>query len=126
MAIKTLANGLQMLTTRVLYNDADLPRQIGEIPNGAVVVDLRVYIKTQFNASGNNHLNIGVSSTGQHYLANGNLNQAAGTVIDNTTTALSRAPEGAVRPIWVNYVPSGDAATTGDALVWLAYFDLTP
>lgn len=124
MPIKAKRNSLQIISHRVLYNGT-FPVQIGEIPNGAVVIDLRVYIKTQFNASVSNELDIGIGADRSDYLSNGNLNQAAGTVIDNTATALSRAPEGAVRPIWVNYVQSGDAATAGDALVWLAYFDLT-
>jgi hypothetical protein len=106
----------------ITFSDASAV-SLGTLPAGATIVDWLIITKTAFNAGTTNTIDIGLGGTGDA-LAN---NVAAGAVgvyrMGATGTSLTQVgvPLTTDTTLTATYEQSGTAATTGSAIVLVAY-----
>lgn len=93
------------------------------LPKGAEIVDMKLVIKTAFNAETTNTIDVGIPAD-DAYFAN---NLAAGTIavlpLETSGWVLARvgARLAADTPVTVTYDQSGAAASAGEAVLLISY-----
>ena len=117
-------------TLKQIINFGDLNASAGiawanSLPAGAVIMMVISEVLTAFNAGGTNPITVGTTLLGTQ-IANG---AGAGTDFDPTVvgaTSVGRGLGGSLAaaadtPLYYSYVPTGGAATTGQARITIAY-----
>lgn len=117
----------QVLNTlkRVLnFNDGDIAKAsfANSLPAGAFIVSVQAYVVTAFNAGSTNPITIGTNSTTFNNIS------ASGTITPGTpgiyTPTIGVGPviaASADTPVFITYIPTGTAATTGQLVVVITY-----
>ncbi len=123
--VQTLAYTLNYNTTGAASGVA-----IGTIPAGAVIQSWRVVVETTFNAGTTNPITIGITATGAEVMAAAsitNYNTSSNTVGVYTGSAAAAggwAKMSADQAIYTAYIPTGAAATTGVARIFVTYVSM--
>ncbi len=110
------------LRKRINYNDAGVATGVlvGTLPAGAIIENVSALITTAFNAGTTNVINVGTTTTGAEVGASAQI--IAGTPGQKKLTAfLALGVMAADQDIWVSYVPTGTAATTGVGYITLTF-----
>jgi len=112
---------LHYFRKRINYNDPGLAAGVyfGTLPAGAMINTVHARVNTAFNAGTTNPLNVGTTATGGEILPAATFTATTG-VKDGTAAAraLSFATD---TDLYISYVPTGTAATAGQADVLLTY-----
>lgn len=110
------------------YNDSDvaLASFFSSLPMGAFITKVQVEIVTAFNAGSTNPITVGTNSTTYNNLiaSSDNTPGTPGTYFVTTsgTTKLGRAfAASADTPVYATYIPTGTAATTGQAVIVIEF-----
>lgn len=99
--------------------------QIGTIPANAVIQSWRVTVTTAFNAGTTNPITVGTTATGEEVAAAASITSGtAGVYTGSAAAAGGWAIQTADKPIYVSYIPTGNAATTGKAVISVSYISL--
>lgn len=93
--------------------------QIGTLPAGAQVVDITVNVKTAFNAGTTNPVTIGTTATGEEIGTSAAV--IAGTIGGKRLTTGLNVQPASDQPVYVSYIPTGTAATTGLMTVYVGF-----
>lgn len=96
---------------------------VGAIPAGAIVTCWNVHVTTAFNAGTTNPIAIGTTGTGADVAAAASITSATAGAYSSANVAAAGA-RGALpsdTTIYVSYIPTGTAATTGAAVVVVEY-----
>jgi hypothetical protein len=110
---------------RVLnFNDGDIAKFsfANSLPANAFIISVQVYVVTAFNAGTTNPITIGTNSTTYNNIS------ASGTITSGTpgmyTPTIGLGPvlaNGAEVAVFGTYIPTGTAATTGQAIIVITY-----
>ncbi len=116
---------LNTLKKTVNFNDVGIADGLpfdNSLPEGANIIDVQVEIVTVFNAVSSNVLTVGTVGTAyNNMVAAGDVDEAAtGVTKVSRGLGIGLAAAAAVTP-YVKYVQTGDAATTGRAVVTICY-----
>ena len=116
---------INSLKKTVNYNDAGISSGIAfdnGIPAGAFITNVMVEVVTAFNAGTTNVLTVGTNSTSfNNLVAAGDVDEAAtGVTVVTRGYGRSIAASADLVP-YVKYTQTGDAATTGQAVVVVTY-----
>ena len=110
------------------FNDSDIAKAnfANALPSGAVVLSVHCEIVTAFNAGTTNPITVGTNSPNfNNMLASGDITAATpGVYFISTsgTTKLGAAFAAAGdTAVFITYVPTGTAATTGQAVITIEY-----
>lgn len=105
----------------VNFNDTGIAAGIrfGTLPAGAEIVNTVVKVKTVFNAATTNVLTVGTTALGVDIVAAADVNEAA--VASTTVLTGNALTIAADTPIFAAYTQTGTAATTGQAVIIIAY-----
>lgn len=121
-------NVVNTLKRTLNFNDADIAKAAFNeaLPSGAFIVGAFAEIVTAFNAGSTNPITVGTNSTTfNNILASGDITSATPGVYFITssgTTKLGRAFAAAGdTAVYATYVPTGTAATTGQAVIVIEY-----
>lgn len=123
--VQTLAYTLNYSTTGASSGVA-----IGILPAGAVIQSWRVVVETTFNAGTTNPITIGTTATGAEVMAAAsitNYNTASNTVgvyTGSPAAAGGWAKFSSDATIYTAYIPTGTAATTGVARIFVTYVSM--
>jgi hypothetical protein len=112
-----------MFVKTVNWNDANIATgyQLGTLPAGAFISQILVQCSVVFNAGTTNVLTFGTTKANANELAgSGDINEAV-TTLQTVTTGLGNGLTTTDVGIWVKYTQTGTAATTGTAVLMLAY-----
>lgn len=110
---------------RVLnFNDPDIAKAsfINSLPQGAVILAVQVEIITAFNAGSTNPITVGTNSTTYNNIAiSGDI--TSGTIgVYMPTRGLGQSLANAAGvAVFATYIPTGTAATTGQAQITILY-----
>lgn len=108
------------------FNDPGISTGVSfanSLPQGAIILDVHMEILTAFNAGSTNQVFCGTNSATFNNIVNGSTDVNAAVVQDNVVTrsfGSVRASAAEVTPK-VMYTQTGTAATTGKAVVTIAY-----
>ena len=116
MAVVYQQSPVQSMTAEFVYNTPDISTgvAIGVVPIGARILDAFVYVEEAFNAVGTDYLRIGTTAGGTNLAVDTDVS-VAGRIQFTGQYALN--PLVANRTIYIRYVGSGGAPTTGRAHV---------
>lgn len=109
------------------FNDSGISTGVSfaaSLPAGAIILDVHVEILTAFNAGATNQIFVGTNATTYTNICNGSADVNAAVVQDNVVTRGwgSRLANGGVDVTpFAMYTQTGAAATTGKAVVTIAY-----
>lgn len=125
----TTARDLKMPVSHVISYDlaynttgASSGVKIGTLPANAVIHAWRVIIETAFNAGTTNPITIGTTATGAEVAASASITSATPGVYTGSAAAASGwKKQTADTALYVAYIPTGTAATTGVARVHITY-----
>jgi len=113
----------------VNFNDPGIAAGVkfGRLPANTYILSIDAHVKTVFNAATTNVLTMGTSTTATEIFdaatANASINEASATVQHLTAAAglgTAVTASGEV-DLYVKYTQSGTAATTGQAVIVVAY-----
>jgi hypothetical protein len=128
----TTARSIRMPVTQHLaftlaFGNAAAPTGIliGTLPSNAVIQSWRAIVTTAFNAATTNPITIGTTATGSEVAAAASITSGtAGVYTGSPAAAAGWAPMATDKPIYVAYIPTGTAATTGSAVIFISYVNL--
>lgn len=98
----------------------DATVEVGVLPAGARIVFTQVFVKTAFNGTGNNIIDVGISGTDDALVDGGTTGEGDGDV-DSSATGSTVVYRGgdlditADTPIYVTYTDSNSDASAGEA-----------
>ena len=99
---------------------------IGTIPTGAVIQSWRVNVETLFNAGTTNPITIGTTATGAEIAASASITSGtAGVYTGSPAASGGWSKQTADKVIYTSYIPTGTAATTGKAHIFVTYVSMT-
>lgn len=109
---------LQVLQGTIKFNSTGGLVTLGTLPEGATLVKVEVDVKTAFNAATTNVLTVGTVADDDAYVTADDVNEGAAgfTSVGGNGTAIT-----ADTVVKAKYVQTGDAATAGEADVYV-YF----
>lgn len=95
--------------------------EVGQLPEGARVIDGVVYVTTAFNAATTNVLTVGTGTSTNEYFGSSDVTEGtpAGYAMPTANRGIVVGTGGAI--VYVKYTQTGTAATTGAATVILTY-----
>lgn len=113
------------LRKMVNYNDAGVTAGVlvGTIPAGSIITSVICQIATVFNAGTTNPLAVGTTGTGTDLMTSaeavaGTQGQKSAVAFKSTTASNPVAND---TDVFVSYIPTGTAATTGVAYIIVTY-----
>lgn len=117
---------LQVISYDLAYNTtgATTGVKIGTIPQNSVILQWGVTVETLFNAGTTNPIQIGITGTGGEVAASGSITSGtAGVYQGKPAAAGGWKKQTADTALYVSYIPTGTAATTGVARVSVWYIN---
>ncbi len=101
--------------------------KIGTLPANSVIQNWRVTVETAFNAGTTNPITIGITATGTEIMAAASItnyntsSNTAGVYTGSAAASGGWSMMTADQAIYVAYIPTGTAATTGVARITIEY-----
>lgn len=113
----------------VNFNDQGITagQQFGALPPGAYIYAIDAYVTTAFNAGTTNNVTLGTTKANANEILatgiNGTTSIATGIYHLTSAAGLGMAVTNVATPIplFVKYVPTGTAATTGQVVIVISY-----
>lgn len=115
---------VQTINTSLAYNTTGAATGIlvGTLPAGAMLTGWAVHVTTAFNAGSTNPIAIGTTGTGTDVVPAASITSGtAGVYGTKIIGSGARGRLAADTAIYVNYIPTGTAASTGAAVVAIEY-----
>lgn len=106
------------------FNDGDIAKAsfANSLPAGAVILQVMVEIITAFNAGGTNPITVGTNSTTFNNMATSGDIPSNAVAVNLPTRGLGGAiARTAEQAVFATYIPTGGAATTGQAQITILY-----
>jgi N-acetylneuraminic acid mutarotase len=110
---------LNCINKKIKYTDTTAIN-VGYLPPNSYVVDIKVGVKTAFNAGGNDYIDLGITGTAAYYADDVNVASTGAA----TVTALKLGEVfSATNPTLVKavYVPAGSTPSAGEAMITFVY-----
>lgn len=119
---------VHFLRKRVNFNDAGISTGVilGTLPAGAQITKVSANVITAFNAGTTNVLTVGTVGTAYNNLAAaGDIDETSATYQEGVAATYGSVEFAVDTDVYIKYVQTGTAATTGQADVFLTYIPNT-
>jgi len=102
----------------ILFSNTSLSNAVVDLPVGAVVWDVQIFIKTAFDGSGTNLLDVGITGDGDMFVNDFDLENSATTFYGLGATPYRMI---ATTSVTFQYTDSGADAAAGEAYYYIKY-----